>query len=96
MKLDVTQITKTVGGYRVEFIRTIRNECGVRHLFLCDEFVRNGIPVQAHWYNDNGQLLSESSDKVICVPQFFLATPTQDPMLLQGCVAAVWMEMERA
>jgi hypothetical protein len=96
MSFDVMQITHTVGGHPVEFVRTVRNELGTRHLFLSDAFLSNGSPTQALWYNDDGKLLSNCCNEQVNVPMLNLVEDSQDPFLLQGCVAAVWMEMERA
>ena len=93
--IDVTQITRTVGGHRVEYVRTVRNKLGTRHLFLSDAFVASGTPTQAFWYNDDGLLLSTISFEVCNVPVLHLEV-AKDPMLLQGCVAAVWLEMKDA
>jgi len=96
MNIDVTQITHTVGGHPVEFVRTVRNELGTRHLFLSDAFASNGTPTQAWWYDDDGKLLSDYKNETLNVPMLHLVEDSQDPLLLQGCVAAVWMEMEQA
>jgi len=95
MNNDVTKITRTVGGHPVEFVRTVRNKLGTRHLFVSDAFIGNGTPTQAFWYNDDGLLLSNCSHSVSNVPNLHLAVGS-DPMLLQECVAAVWLEMEEA
>lgn len=96
MSFDVTQITHTVGGHPVEFVRTVRNELGTRHLFLCDAFASNGTPTQAWWYDDDGKMLSSTTNTQLNVPMLNLVEDSQDPLLLQGCVAAVWLEMEQA
>lgn len=94
MNIDVTAITRTVGGHPVEYVKTVRNKFGTRHLFVSDAFIGNGTPTQAFWYNDDGMLLSSCSHSVSNVPCLHLEVQ-KHPMLLQGCVAAV-LEMEEA
>ena len=95
MNNDVRHITRTVGGHPVEFVRTVRNKLGTRHLFISDAFINNGTPTQAFWYNDDGLLLSTNSFEVCNVPILHLEV-CKNPMLLQECLALVYLEMEEA
>jgi hypothetical protein len=95
MNNDVRNITRTVGGHPVEYVKTVQNKFGTRHLFVSDAFINNDTPTQAFWYNDDGLLLSNCDHSVSNVPCLHLEV-SKNPMLLQECVALVYLEMEEA